>query len=792
MFTVSMFNEAKDNKVQESDPIDFKGLREALDSALKNAGCGSECIGSKCEAKATHGAWSGVKYKNGKRDKDNVVEVYVAAYDVDKKTEAELETIVEKLEASGYSAIIHSTHNDLRDGIRAVRVILELSRPVKPSEWLSLWQGIQDELELKPEQCAKDTSRIFFLPTYPGPEMPNGFIPPHIFEGKTVDVDKMLKTVKVSTKTVPTSVQVEVPDVELPDVAFDIGKLREELGAVSSSKLARLRKAILKGDPLRPEDGEYTSREPMLTGIAMCLANVKSRWTTEQLLELVKPSMTATDFSDKAGAGYEERMEKLATQIDSALAKRDVKTAADLATQTETQRLKDSLLSIARAGAKKELSKSEIEDLENWEQALDVWDPQDAKTFKPSIYNMILILTFCEDWIGKLRLNEATDKVTMVDPPRRFDASPDYTVSALRTWFALSKWHFEPRASDTEDALRAVGASNRYNPTKDQIQEFVRDYNDEKVLDTWLYSYCGVSRLSRDGSDISKYVSAVGRKFIIGMIARLYTPGCKMDTVLVLEGKQGCRKSTAVEILSLGNFTDTPQPLGEKDSYMAYKGAWVVEQAELLSIKKAQTEMLKAVITSTHDNYRGSYMSETISKPRGYVFVGTTNETEYLRDATGSRRFWPITCGEIIDTDGLKEAMPSIMAEAFLAFQAGEKWHLTPEEEEVAMAENRLRFVSSGTDEHLFALYLAQPRPRPDFVAPDNFAIWSGLKPGPQYALFRQEVGRALTSLEWKKVKRRLPGRGQVQGYLVPTDLRDAPANDSVIEFAMSKNKGLL
>lgn len=234
-------------------------------------------------------------------------------------------------------------------------------------------------------------------------------------------------------------------------------------------------------------------------------------------------------------------------------------------------------------------------------------------------------------------------------------------------------------------AIEAAAQENAYHPIRDYLESLKWDRVPR--LEHWLHDFLG--------ADESEYTAGVGKMFLIGMVARVMRAGCKNDYVLILEGNQGIRKSTACKVLAGEKFfSDSLPPIreGSKDLASHLAGKWLVEVAEMSAASRADTESLKAFLTRTHETYRPAYGRNEITQARQCVLVGTTNRQEYLRDSTGDRRFWPVKCGvsgDPCDIDGLQEARDQLFAEAFHLYQRGEKWwpdsdfeveHIRPEQ----------------------------------------------------------------------------------------------------------------
>jgi len=190
------------------------------------------------------------------------------------------------------------------------------------------------------------------------------------------------------------------------------------------------------------------------------------------------------------------------------------------------------------------------------------------------------------------------------------------------------------------------------------------------------------------GAQDSPYVRAVGRNFWIGMIARIFQPGCQLDNMVVLEGAQGIGKTRALRIMGGNWYTEAHESVTNKDFFMVLDGKLIVEIAELDSFSRAEVTRIKQVVSCTTDRYRAPYARSVEDHPRSSIFVGTTNEQAYLRDNTGGRRFWPIGCGAI-DHALLAQHRDQLYAEAVHRYKAGETWYEMPPDYTAQQQEQR-------------------------------------------------------------------------------------------------------
>ena len=180
-------------------------------------------------------------------------------------------------------------------------------------------------------------------------------------------------------------------------------------------------------------------------------------------------------------------------------------------------------------------------------------------------------------------------------------------------------------------------------------------------------------------------------RWLIGAIARAVEPGCKMDTALVIRGAQGIGKTSMLQALFGKHFRTLLSHQSTTEQQRIMQQAWGCELGELEATFRAKDiSALKAFLTETHDSYRDLYVNAPVARPRHTVFAGTTNETAFLNDATGSRRFWVIDAdNHQIPVGWVQENRDHIWAVAYHLYGQKEQWWMTAAESELSEINNQ-------------------------------------------------------------------------------------------------------
>lgn len=268
----------------------------------------------------------------------------------------------------------------------------------------------------------------------------------------------------------------------------------------------------------------------------------------------------------------------------------------------------------------------------------------------------------------------------------------DYDYIRLESYLE-SQWGLKASKDKCADAIDSSAKlpKNTVNPASDYFNGL--KWDNIPRLGDWLKKYVS------DGKQPDNYLTMVGIKFMCGLAARAMTPGVKFDTMVILEGKQYAGKSYLSRIIATIEgeeyFLDDFKEIENKDALMKLQGKLVVEFPEISTMRRAEVNDLKAFLSRTSDVFRPPYGRNTMESGRQCVFIGTVNpEGPYLRDVTGNRRYWPISCRNKLDLENLKKIMPHLHAEAAHLVKNGELLYLNDTEYDLATIEQDKRVMT--------------------------------------------------------------------------------------------------
>lgn len=307
--------------------------------------------------------------------------------------------------------------------------------------------------------------------------------------------------------------------------------------------------------------------------------------------------------------------------------------------------------------------------VEAWEHDLLRNDERKVKKLSA---NVTLILANASEWKGALAWDEFAERIVILRRCPAGEPGPwgDLCDRNTAVWLQRSRWKVEATPSLVADSVHVVAAANRIHPLRERLAAL--KWDEVERLDTWTTRY-----LRAADTEVHR---EIGKRWMLGAVARAFDPGCQVDTALILEGlEQGEGKSTAIRILSLGFYTDELDDIGSKDASMQLHGAWIVELSELDAMSRAETSKVKAFLTRRSDRYRAPYGRHVAEHPRQCVFAGTVNHNDYLRDETGGRRFLPIEVG-VVDKEALRSDVEQLWAEAVVRYRRGEPTYTSNKE----------------------------------------------------------------------------------------------------------------
>lgn len=428
--------------------------------------------------------------------------------------------------------------------------------------------------------------------------------------------------------------------------------------------------------------------------------------------------------------------------------------------------------------------------------ATEVFGPlltdKEGKTLNKYInYNHLIHNSFG----SSIRYDEFTDKIRVVSSLPWGDPAPrDLTdVDGIMMCGWLESIHRLGASPDKAyTAMLAVAHMNKFDSYREHI-ESMPAWDNVPRLDTWLSTYMGATA--------TPYTAAVGRAFLIAMMARALTRGgVEVHNVLVLEGDQGIGKSRSARIIAGSNdwFSSAIPDLQSKDAAISIQGKAIVELAELAAMKRSNNESAKEFLARSTDKFRPPYGRGEVTKDRRCVFIATTNHSNYLTDETGNRRYWPVRCSSKADSDLLTRERNQLIAEAKVAFEQGEKWY-GPHLDKVAFGEQRSRTEADPWDDELDR-YIVDgirrftcPRSKGDFISTDELLAKFGVDMDKRTTSSSQRIARMMRSRGWSDYRTQVQVNSKkikARGYTITCSQEEKMAVIAASEKAQEAMSG--
>lgn len=754
------------------------------------------------------------------RLKDNVQAMTMFGADLDDVPEEAFAQALEALHVKGLMFWAWNTHSHLEgSGTVRARILIPFHKPleiVSAKQWsagawpnLVRWLGLDGAAAA--DSACRDPSRVYYLPRKPTDAPTHDSI---FHDGAPLDWEAVLGSSLDGFRS-PVAMAPTAPS-EDPSRPVDLEDFRERLRTVKKQETRALIARGLNGEPLTSPPDQRKEGEPsryvawrQLTG---AMAAKAEDWeSSEALLSVVRAAHTAeanqspTDYTEweiiehlfaTARAGIPQLRAEWDAQraADRDMFLRIVREHAERVKGPEPGNFEgasDVDPSAFVEGASAEGPAPEVD----WTEGLQLKQTKEGLIVESCAANVEHVIRHHPAWRGTLRFNEYTREVELhgspVGIPGHTIQLKDNHAGLVADWLSRDKY-LNLRVKDhvVWSRILIVAEANGYDPLKEYLSGL--QWDGIERISKGPQVYFGATPTDDLGRDISEYLSTTFRKWLVSAVARGLRPGCKVDTVLHLEGKQGVGKSRALRVLGGEFFSETAIDIHSKDSWAACSTNWIIELGELETFRRTEVTAQKRFFALCEDQYRPPYGRAAIKAPRRCVFVGTTNTDDYLSDPTGERRHWPIAVGEL-DLDALARDRDQLWAEAVALFKAGHQWHLTAEEAEIQAQQAALRSTAGDTlEEAILAWWLAKGDRRPTEVTTHMVCVEvleDNVGRGVEI-----RVGHALRALGFIRQRREVLGK--TARFYVPTaellNLRAIQAPTAAQLIARSKGIGLI
>lgn len=564
-----------------------------------------------------------------------------------------------------YTSALYTTHSSTEDKPR-VRLVFPLTRDVSPEEFVAVSRYLADMLGIDYfDECSYQPNQLMYWPSTPA----NGTYVYKETEGAWLDPDVLLR---------------QHPEWMDPT----------RLPTSSRESKANTAKQEKVQDPLT-KDGTVglfnRAYFPVTTALEVFLADVYEPTDNDGRWHLIESSSMAGVEIKEDKFVYSHHAKdpaylKLCNAFDIVRIHRfgDMDDKASFAAMCDFAMEQDAVRQLAASERREDAERDFEADDTSWQAQLQ-YEPKSA-VLKNNLHNITLIMQN-DPLLKNIVFNQQTDgmeikgEVPWKHPSKYWrDADDAQLISYIDSHYGT----FSQRNYDI--AVTKVTDDRSYHPIREYLSNLPK-WDGVPRVDTLLIDYLGAQD--------NEYVRAVTRKMLCAAVQRVWTPGIKYETMLVLSGPQGIGKSTLIARLAGEWFSDSLSLSDTKDKTAAEKlqGYWILEIGELAGMRKTEEEILRSFLSCQNDVYRAAFARRPTPHPRQCIFFGTTNAFNgYLRDTTGNRRFWPVR----VNGKGTKHSweltasdVAQIWAEVSVLVAAGEDLTLSPELEKYAEQEQR-------------------------------------------------------------------------------------------------------
>ena len=737
------------------------------------------------------GGYVAGRLKGGRRKKDSVEYRTMIVEDMDHAVPG----VIEQIEMLyNYRCLIYSTHKHTPENPR-YRLAIPLSRPVSPDEYVAIARKVAEDIGIEMfDDTTYEPSRLMY---WPSTSADGEFIFRDI-EGEPLNPDDVLSRYKDWRDSSEWPVSSRQQNIVQREMRKQVDPLTKDgvIGAFCRTYTIEDAIAAFLSDVYQPSamPGRY-DYIPADSQAGVVIYEGKFAYSHHATDPACGRLMNAFDMV---------RIHRYGELDEKAAEDTEASKLPSFSAMSEFA-VSDENVKMTIAGERMEKAEKEFSG-ENGDWLKQLEYEKRSTVVKNTLRNLLLILNNDEKLKG-IVFNQLSDGMEIKgevpwEHPSRFWRDAD--DAQLISYVDLTYGTFSARNYDI--AVTKVADDRSYHP----IREFLASLPEwDKVprVDTILVDFLGASD--------NAYVRAVTRKTLCGAIARVMNPGCKFDTMLVLNGPQGKGKSTLISKLCGEWFNDSLLLNDTKDKTAAEKlqGYWILEIGELAGLKKTEIETLRGFLSRQNDIYRASFGRRATPHPRQCVFIGTTNaENGYLRDTAGNRRFWPVkTPGDAARAswEMTEEEIRQIWAEALVRYKEGEPLHLDNELAGMALKEQQIA-MEVDEREGMVRDYLEMPLPerwdkmdifdRRNYICGSEFGgerepgvrkrervcnmeIWCECFGKERGNLKRQdanEISAIMANIEgWKKAdnKVRFPIYGIVRGYCRDRDAKAKNGN---------------